>query len=117
MGGAGVHAVATGRERCMEARFSLQSRPKSSSDARHKPLDAARMDDEAIRRAALITLRRAICERFPPGAERRAWLRSLERLAAPRNTRPPTYPRREQRRDRRRTARPLRRRNRRSVSV
>ena len=35
------------------------------------------MDEKAIRRAALITLRRAICERFPPGRERRAWLRWL----------------------------------------
>jgi hypothetical protein len=33
------------------------------------------VDEKAIRRAALITLRRAICERFPPGPERRAWLR------------------------------------------
>jgi hypothetical protein len=32
------------------------------------------MDAKAIRRAALITLRRAILERFPPGRERRAWL-------------------------------------------
>jgi len=28
------------------------------------------MDDKAIRRAALITLRRAICKRFPPSAQR-----------------------------------------------
>jgi hypothetical protein len=35
------------------------------------------MEEKAIRRAALITLRRAICERFPPGLERRAWLRWL----------------------------------------
>jgi len=31
------------------------------------------MDERAIRRAALTTVRRAICERFPPGPERRAW--------------------------------------------
>jgi hypothetical protein len=30
------------------------------------------MDASAIRQAALITLRRAICERFPPGPERDA---------------------------------------------
>jgi hypothetical protein len=41
---------------------------------------AHRMDQEAIRRAALITLRRAICERFPPGRERRAWLAWAQRL-------------------------------------
>jgi hypothetical protein len=35
------------------------------------------MDKRAIRRAALITLRRAILERFPPGRERTAWLRWL----------------------------------------
>jgi hypothetical protein len=38
------------------------------------------MDAKAIRRAALITLRRAICERYAPGAERQAWLAWLERL-------------------------------------
>src|SRR5215813_9336038 len=32
------------------------------------------MDENAIRRAALITLPRAILERFPPGRERRSWL-------------------------------------------
>ena len=37
----------------------------------------ARMDEKAIRRAALVTLQRAILERFPPGPERRAWLRWL----------------------------------------
>jgi hypothetical protein len=61
--------------RALYERISLHSRQKFSSDAGDKPLDAARVDDEAIRRAAFITLRRAICERFPPGAERRAWLR------------------------------------------
>jgi hypothetical protein len=34
------------------------------------------MDDQALRRAAQITLR-AIVERFPPGRELRAWLRWL----------------------------------------
>jgi hypothetical protein len=42
----------------------------------------AAMDKRAIRRAALVTLRRAICERFAAGAERRAWLRWASRLAA-----------------------------------
>jgi hypothetical protein len=28
------------------------------------------MDEKSIRRAAFITLRRAICKRFPAGAER-----------------------------------------------
>jgi hypothetical protein len=36
---------------------------------------AAWMDQQALRRAALITLRRAILERFPAGLERTAWLR------------------------------------------
>jgi hypothetical protein len=36
--------------------------------------DDGTVDEKAIRRAALITLRRAICERFPAGRERRAWL-------------------------------------------
>jgi hypothetical protein len=39
------------------------------------------VDEKAIRRAALITLRRAICERFPLGPERRAWLRWAVRAA------------------------------------
>jgi hypothetical protein len=38
------------------------------------------MDSKAIKRAALMTLRRAIFERFPPGPTRRAWLRWAERL-------------------------------------
>src|SRR5690348_15570344 len=38
------------------------------------------MDEKAVRRAALLTLRRAICERFPEGAERVAWLAWAERI-------------------------------------
>src|SRR5262252_7452113 len=41
------------------------------------------MDEKAIRRAALITVRRAICERFPPGRERQAWLRWLTTKTPP----------------------------------
>jgi hypothetical protein len=37
------------------------------------------MDAQAIRRAALITLRRAICERFPPGPVREQWLACVAR--------------------------------------
>ena len=48
--------------------------PKLSSDAAGGLYDAGGMDEKAIRRAALITLRRAIYERFPRGPERRAWL-------------------------------------------
>ena len=33
------------------------------------------MEAKAVRRAPMVTLRRVICERFPPGPERRAWLR------------------------------------------
>lgn len=46
-----------------------------SSDAGRYPQDADAIDAKAIRRAALITLRRAICERFPPGKEQTKWLR------------------------------------------
>jgi len=35
------------------------------------------MDEKSIRRAALITLRRAILKRLPAGRERSAWLRWL----------------------------------------
>jgi hypothetical protein len=54
--------------------ISNRSRPKRSSDAGRDLYDAGGMDEKAIRRAALLTLRRAICKRFPPGRERRAWL-------------------------------------------
>ena len=40
------------------------------------------MDEQAIKRAALVTVRRAICERFPPGPERRTWLRTTDRVLA-----------------------------------
>jgi len=43
-----------------------------SSDACRDPYDAYGMDENAIRREALVTLRRAILERFPPGRERTA---------------------------------------------
>src|ERR1700687_3729047 len=39
------------------------------------------MDEQAIRRAALRTLRRAIRERFPQGVERIRWLRWAARVA------------------------------------
>lgn len=32
------------------------------------------MDSNAVKRAALVTLRRAILKRFPPGRERECWL-------------------------------------------
>jgi hypothetical protein len=35
----------------------------------------AAMDGRGIRQAALVTLRRAIRERYPPGTERTRWLR------------------------------------------
>jgi hypothetical protein len=35
------------------------------------------MNERALIRAARITLRQAILERFPPGDERTAWLRWL----------------------------------------
>ena len=43
---------------------------------------AGGMDETAIRRAAVVTLRLAICQRFPPGAERTLWLCWLARAAA-----------------------------------
>jgi len=41
------------------------------------------MDEKAIRRAALVTVRQAILGRFPPGPERRKWLRWLATKAPP----------------------------------
>jgi hypothetical protein len=41
------------------------------------------MDERAIRRAALLTLRGAIRERFPLGAERTWWLRWVAGAAKP----------------------------------
>ena len=39
------------------------------------------VDEQAIRRAALVTVRQAILEPFPPGPERSAWLRWAAGLA------------------------------------
>src|SRR6266513_2779043 len=39
------------------------------------------MNEKALERAALVTLRRAILERLPPGPERTMWLRWAARLA------------------------------------
>jgi hypothetical protein len=47
------------------------------------------MDAKAIRRAALVTLRRAICKRFPPGPERWAhlqWAAGLAKSSTPRQS-------------------------------
>jgi hypothetical protein len=61
--------------------ISAQSHPKLSSDAAGGLYDAGTVDQKAIRRAALITLRRAICERFPAGRERqRPLLRTGRRV-------------------------------------
>ena len=40
------------------------------------------MEKLALIRAAEITVRRAICERYPPGREREAWLGWLESIQA-----------------------------------
>jgi hypothetical protein len=40
-----------------------------------------RMDERALIRAAEITLRRVILQNFPPGPERRAWLRWIQSRA------------------------------------
>jgi len=56
---------------------SLRSRRKFSRDARGDLPHADAVGERAIRRAALITLRRAICKRFPAGRQRRAWPRWL----------------------------------------
>ena len=52
--------------------------------ARSALYDAGTVDEKTIQRAALITLRRAICERFPPGRERRAWLTWAATVRPPR---------------------------------
>jgi hypothetical protein len=48
-----------------------------ANDAGRDLYDAGGMDEKTIRRAAAVTLRRAICVRFPPGQERRRWLRRV----------------------------------------
>jgi hypothetical protein len=55
----------------------LDKRTKHPRDTGCWLYHAGGMDEKAIRQAALITLRRAILERFPPGRERIAWLRWL----------------------------------------
>jgi hypothetical protein len=62
----------TGAGSRLYARVSARSRHKLSRDAGRDLHHAGGMDKKAIRRAALVTVRRAICERFPPGRERRA---------------------------------------------
>ena len=57
------------------ARFSLVTPYEGT---RH----AETVDKKAIRQAALITLRRAICERFPLSPARTAWLRWLRTCSA-----------------------------------
>jgi hypothetical protein len=57
------------------ARICGGSRSKFNSDSGRRLHHAVGMDEKAIRRAALITVRRAILKRFPPRPERRAWLR------------------------------------------
>ena len=64
-------------------RVSGRSRLKSSSDIRSALYDAAPVRSKTIRHAALITLRRAICGRFPPGPERTWWLRWAAHAAKP----------------------------------
>jgi len=49
---------------------------EKASDARRDYTTLASMDEKAMRRAALVTLRRALCERCPPGSERPGWLRA-----------------------------------------
>jgi hypothetical protein len=51
------------------------------NDARRDLHHAGGMYEKAIRRTALVTLRRVIRERFPAGPERRAWLRWAVRAA------------------------------------
>jgi len=48
--------------------------------------------EKATWRAAFITVRRAICERFPAGRERRAWLRWLDRKTPPHRQAALSYP-------------------------
>jgi hypothetical protein len=43
----------------------------------------SRMDERALICAAEITLRRLILANFPPGAERKAWLRRLKAVRRP----------------------------------
>jgi hypothetical protein len=53
-------------KRSLQANYN-DSRPWQLGGHRPRAVDAADMDAKAIRRAALITLRRAICERFRLG--------------------------------------------------
>ena len=55
-------------------RIFMRPRQKLSGDAGRGLHHAAGMDEKAVRRAAFVTVRRAICERFPPGRERAKWL-------------------------------------------
>jgi hypothetical protein len=76
--------AAAGSKRAEAPTVSEQSRSKFSRDASRVLYEAVGMDQKAIRRAALITLRRAICEHYPPGRERQ---KSLALLVAAGNER------------------------------
>jgi hypothetical protein len=52
--------------------------------ARPPPSGATDMDPKALRRAALVTLRRVIYQRFPPGPVRDQWLAWLAVLTGSR---------------------------------
>ena len=70
-------------KRSLQANYN-DSRPWQLGGHRPRAVDAADMDAKAIRRVALITVRRAICERYPPGRERDAHLAWAVRLRSER---------------------------------
>jgi hypothetical protein len=62
--------------------ISGQSHPKLTSDVAGGLYDADTVDKKVIRRAALITLRRAICDRFPSVLMHKEGLRWIAGLGA-----------------------------------
>src|SRR5215471_19859 len=71
---------------------SRHSHQTLGSDAAGRLYDAGTVDEKAIRRAALTTLRRAVCERFPAGREPRGlltWAATVRARAASVSQPPP----------------------------
>jgi hypothetical protein len=58
-----------------------RARPFNAPSEGRTPYDAGTVGEKAIRRAALITLRRVMCERYAPGAPLEANARRYAALA------------------------------------
>jgi hypothetical protein len=61
-----------------DKRYFCATAAEMANDSSRGLYHARVMDERAIRRAALVTLRPAVCERFPPGPVRARCLRWMD---------------------------------------